>query len=239
MDPINTALATAGIEAASQEAQGFLRRIAGRAADEVGLMLQDRVRMYRFRNQLRMLGRAQEMVTEAGLPTRDVPLRLLLPLLDGASLEDDAGLSDKWAALLANAASSRDPQAVLPSFPHILGQMSPRDAEVLDKLYVSVADLEAIWATLPTIQLVETRAPAKEGPPPFGVAAKHLVEDLEIVPEELALVLDNLIGRGLVERSPSIRMDGSGDLFFGSPAEVRPTRLGRRLVEACKVPRAS
>ena len=49
---IEAALAKTGISAACEAAKEFLQKIAGPAAEEVGLLLQDKVRIYRFRNQL-------------------------------------------------------------------------------------------------------------------------------------------------------------------------------------------
>ena len=57
------------------------------------------------------------------------------PLLEGAALEDDENLSNKWAGLLASAATSNEAEHSHPSFPRILSEMSPREALILDKLY--------------------------------------------------------------------------------------------------------
>ena len=133
VDPITTALVNVGEDAAKQVASGFLSRIAGPAADEVGLMIQDKARLYRFKNQIKMLGKAQKMVESAGIDPGAVPMRTLLPLMEGASLEDDEDLNTKWAALLANA-SDGEGLTVLPSFPDILKQLSPHEAAILNTL---------------------------------------------------------------------------------------------------------
>ena len=135
MESIETELAKTGIPAAFEAAKEFLGKIAGPAAKEVGLLLQDKVRIYRFYNQLKILAKAQKMLNEAGVSPISVPLRTLLPLLEGAALEEEDDLSTKWAALLANAATPNSPLAIYPSFPHILSQLFPRDARVLDAIY--------------------------------------------------------------------------------------------------------
>src|SRR5690606_5504871 len=85
-----------------EQAYQFLERLTGPAATELGLMWGDKARYYRYRNQVRLLIRAREMLEKAGLAANHVPLRTLLPLLEGAATEDDESLSEKWAALLAN-----------------------------------------------------------------------------------------------------------------------------------------
>jgi hypothetical protein len=134
-EPISSALTKGGIEQGVSAAKGLLRKLSGPAFEELGLLLQDRARVYRLKNQLRMLSRVQDMLHKAGTEVHAVPLRTLLPLLEGAALEDAEGLSDKWAGLLASAASSVESDSTHPSFPRILSEMSPREALILDKLY--------------------------------------------------------------------------------------------------------
>ncbi|MDD5140460.1 MAG: Abi-alpha family protein [Verrucomicrobiales bacterium] len=119
---------------ASKEIVAFLSKLAGPAATEVGLLLQDEVRLWRLKNQVRILGKAQQILNEAGLQPSAVPLRTLLPLLEGAALEDDPILIDKWACLLANAGSQSIIISAHPAFPRILSEITPEEAFFLDRL---------------------------------------------------------------------------------------------------------
>jgi hypothetical protein len=110
----------------------MLRRIAGPLADEIGESLAVTARHYRIKLGVKMLLKTQRMLSEAGIAPHSVPPRLFLPILDGASVEDDEDLHSRWAALLANAASS--PNSVHPSFIEILRQLTSDDARLLDKL---------------------------------------------------------------------------------------------------------
>ena len=141
-DPISSALVKGGVEQGMAAAKGLLEKLCGPAVEEIGLLLQDRVRVYRLKNQLRMLGKVQAMLKD-GDEIHAVPLRTLLPLLEGASLEDNDELSNKWAGLLASAASSGDMSLTHPGFPRILSEMSPQEALILDKLYK--IDTETEW----------------------------------------------------------------------------------------------
>ncbi len=133
-DEISKAIAKAGVEGGIEAAKGFLRRLAGPAVDELGFLLQDQVRFFRLKNQLKILSKAQNMILKSGLSPGAIPLRTLIPLLEGAALENDEYLSSKWAALLANASIGKNDIATHPSFPHILSQLSPDEALFLDKL---------------------------------------------------------------------------------------------------------
>lgn len=81
MDPISTQLAKESIEGAADAAKGFLVKLLGPAAEELGLLLQDKVKIYRLKNQLGNLGKAQEMLRQAGLELHVVAFRTLLPIL--------------------------------------------------------------------------------------------------------------------------------------------------------------
>lgn len=115
--------------------KSFLEKLAGPAAEEIGLMLQDQVKLYRFKNQVRILTKAKKYLEENKIEPKSIPLRTLLPLLEGASLEDNDYLADKWAALISNAASGSLDRENHPSFSKILTEMSPMDAVLFDEIY--------------------------------------------------------------------------------------------------------
>jgi hypothetical protein len=117
-----------------EAAKKLLEKLVGPVAEEVGLLLQDKVRSYRLRNQLIVLGKTQDMLNKAGIEPKSVPLRVLVPLLEGAALEDDDNLSTKWAALLATAATPGCNVNLFPSFSNVLSQLSPLDVKILDAL---------------------------------------------------------------------------------------------------------
>src|ERR1700756_188385 len=94
----------------------IVKRMLGPAADEVAEMWKDQVRMYRYERQLKCVEKAERMATEAGFSPKAVPIKLLFPLLEGASLEEDENLHTTWAALLANAASPTNAEKVRPEF---------------------------------------------------------------------------------------------------------------------------
>ncbi|MEO5926269.1 MAG: Abi-alpha family protein [Bryobacteraceae bacterium] len=75
------------------------------------------------------------MAQAAGFTPKAVPPKILFPLLEGASLEEDEGLHDMWAALLTNAASPDGAEKVRPSFTEVLRQMAPDEAVLLKWLH--------------------------------------------------------------------------------------------------------
>src|SRR3989442_12714808 len=94
----------------------IVKRMLGPAADEFAEMWRDQVRLYRYERQLKCVEKAERMAQEAGFTPQAVPPKILFPLLEGASFEEDEDLHDMWAALLANVASPEDAQKVRPGF---------------------------------------------------------------------------------------------------------------------------
>lgn len=128
-------LSTEMVKRALEPVSDVLKRMSGPLADEIGESLGVWARHYRFRLGLKMFQKTQRMLSEAGISPQTVRPRLFLPIFDGASVEDDEDLHSRWAALLANAATS--PTLVHPSYIEILKQLTPEDAQLLDRLYDS------------------------------------------------------------------------------------------------------
>jgi len=128
-EPISAA-ASAVSKEGLKEAQGLLTRLLGPAADELGLILQEKARAYRLRNVVRTSVEAGRRLAAVGVEPKPIPLRTLMPILEGSSLEEEPNLAGLWAGLLASAAMAHD--QAHPAFAAILSQMSPREARVLE-----------------------------------------------------------------------------------------------------------
>jgi len=121
-----------GIEQMFAPLQRLLDQLLGPAATEVGLSLNDSVKVWRFKRQLRLLQEVKRLVDESGKEVKPVATRLFFPVLEAASIEDDDEMQTRWAALLANEAT--DVGSVHPSYLDVLRQLAPADARLLDKL---------------------------------------------------------------------------------------------------------
>src|SRR6266849_340531 len=98
-------LVKAGIESALKPFADLLDKLAGPLASELGQTFRDAARVYRFKRALKLLQKVEKLARESGFEPRSVSPKLLLPILDHASLEDEEAIHDRWAAMLANAAN--------------------------------------------------------------------------------------------------------------------------------------
>jgi hypothetical protein len=231
----------------------LIEKVAGPAADEIGLTLQDSIKVYRAKRQYRLLEKMNEFIREAGYEPDHIPLKILLPSLDYASVEDNEELHTAWAALLANACDPRQGKVVEPSFPIILRELSPRDAKFLAALCGRGIREQGRWGrSVIEVEFSEDRlreAYAQAGlsrqPRLSELTGKDWKEneaELRADLREFALSLDTLRRHALViQITKSSRSGILGD-------EDTPRRLVQMftlsstacsLVEACKPPARS
>ncbi len=118
----------------------IVKRMLGPAADEIAERVRDEIKLYRYGRQLSMLSKAEKLAKDAGFTPKAVPVKLLFGLLEGASLEENEDLHDKWASLLANAANPAAMVPVRPSFMDTLKLLTPEAAKLLDAAYAKAGE---------------------------------------------------------------------------------------------------
>jgi hypothetical protein len=202
---------------------GIVKRMLGPAADEVAEIWRDQVRVYRYGRQLKLLEKAEKMAQDAGFTPQAVPPKILFPLLEGASFEEDENLHDMWAALLANAASPENAENVRPGFIVTLRQMAPDEAAVLNWIFDRVnpegsenLSLDELFRDLATLSADMSR---------------------------LRICLEGLESAGLISRLDTERKrmfvfdSESGESNFTSGFPLKITLRGVEFVLACRPPK--
>jgi hypothetical protein len=170
--------------------------------------LSDLIRYKRLPHQAKLLMKAAEKVKETGLPAHAVSDKLLRSVLEDGPLEDDESMQERWANLLAQAATS--PSGSVPiAFPKILSELEPKEAVLLERLRSQV-DPEHYDMDL------------------FGWETTH---DLVDLPE-----LGNLVRLGLLRcvRRTSSTMGGS--VTEHEAIGFKFTELGWAFASACQSP---
>ncbi|OAI15308.1 hypothetical protein A1359_09600, partial [Methylomonas lenta] len=189
-----------------------------RAIEQGMGIFEDKLKYMRWERQVRLMQRAEQLLTEAGLthPTRPIPLKLAVPLLEAASLEDDDSLQDLWVRLLVNAANVQSRTTLQRAYISILEQLTPLEASILLNIY--------------SLPYEQTRHDGvKVGLLPAEVVVGKDDGKGDSLPEpskEVKLALANLARLGCIIIQKSW---GGGELF----QSVNPTLLGKSFVEAC------
>lgn len=203
-----------------------IKAMLGPATAEIAERFQDEVRLYRYRRQLECLKKAEKMAQDAGFTPKAIPIKLLFPLLEGASLEENEDLHTMWAALLANSSLPAKVETVRPGFIAILKEMAPDEASLLK----AIADLTDGYGSF----LQPLKAPSKQALD-RAIAAHNVIqmerlrarfrreeEDESAMDFRLQTCVQLLDKAGLIE---------IGDDIIGLSA------LGRTFLESCDPPK--
>ncbi|MBK7965759.1 MAG: hypothetical protein IPK10_11060 [Bacteroidetes bacterium] len=104
--------------------------------EETGLLMKDHVTLWRFKNQVKMLNKAKEYCDKHNIHPKKISLKVLSPLLEYSSLEEEDIMQDKWSVLLSNLIDSEQ-NIENHVFPYILSQLSIDEYMPLEKVYDS------------------------------------------------------------------------------------------------------
>ncbi len=95
--------------------------------------MDDNVKIWRLNNQIRNLEKVKKIVEEHHIDIKQVNVKVLLPYLEGVSLEEDETLQNMWANLFVNYI---DVSVNLASnvYPSVLSQISTQEVRILTEL---------------------------------------------------------------------------------------------------------
>ncbi len=237
-------LVKAAVETALKPFADLLEKLAGPAAEEIGLTLKDHVQVFRLKRRLRLMRRTKQMLEGAGIEPKKVPMKVLLPLVDAASIEETDELQDIWANMLANAAAGNDRgPGVEPVFPLILKELGIQEVKFLDQLYN-----EAIRRS------VERRAklPGFKMEPSFNIydlknvylqatSRKDSIETNQLdanQQQEFRLSVDIIMRNRLLDELYDL-VDNRHEQRQEVGSIYRLSALGTRFIRACRTPKTA
>lgn len=190
----------------------FLSRICLPAAKEFGLLLKDQVRNWRANNLNSMLVKAERIATETRMSdVAQAHPRIVATILEQSSWQDDDGLQELWAGLLAASCEKSVPSDSNLVFVQLLSQITPIQARILE--YACVQSRKFLVRT----GLVSAHGPhidVKTLQEIAGVSDLHLLD----------LQLDHLRSLELIHSGINLRGD----------VDITPTALAIHFFAKCK-----
>jgi hypothetical protein len=214
----------AGAKAVFAPVHELFLKLTGPAAEEYGLMWSDSVKMRRTKRIVKGLAKTKRMLQDAGFEPNAVPDRLLLPIFEGMSVEDDEDLHTMWATLLANAAVPENSGKVRAHFIAILRQLAPDDAIVLMRIAEVTLEIFARPVTAGSKDALDRKLAARNSLMMAEIREKFPKPDGEgesATEERLQTSVHVLQALGLIELGGNI---------------VTLSSLGRTFIEACRPP---
>lgn len=209
VDPLLTQVVKEAAGPLSEGGRHLLARLFGGAADAYGAYLRDKAVIWRAGRGIYTVERAAEMLAEARLSPGALGMKSILTIMEGATLEDNDALTEMWAALLANAATS-DLRAAESSFSAILRQLSPTDAMAFEA--VVAAQPRALPFNLVRFMSRDGSAEYKDTSRMYDWWEEAAIRVLaDVPPSALVVAVDNLIRLGLVLDDSTERVEVAGD----------------------------
>lgn len=197
-----------GIEV-SEKAGKFFARILGEDASGI---LQDVMFYFRAKNAVALQDKLDAILQNRQIHSPEsIPLRLAIPFLDAATLENDDTIQERWARLLANALDPSYTVAIERYVGQILESLAPQDCLALEFMHaVSAEDSE------------------------IELTPEVVAEGLGGNVDQTLVSLGNLIRVGVIARKPK---SGEGIGFIATwlfpNSAFYVTELGDAFLRAC------
>jgi hypothetical protein len=117
------------------KSEALLKTLFGPSFHEVGGMIADQVKLRRFKNQVTIFTKAQKILKDKKIDPKKVSLKVLAPLIEYSSYEEEEGLQDKWAKLTAHVLAEDDDIIFHQNCISILNKLSSLEAKLMDDLH--------------------------------------------------------------------------------------------------------
>jgi len=207
----------------AEKVGGFLAHHIGGSLEQGMGIFEDKLKFYRAANQLKFISRFNKLASDLHSveQLKPISLKLTLPLLEAASLEDDEYLQGLWVNLLLNAANEQSDFNIQRSHISILEQLTSLEAKILETIYrvdISKSEENAV---------VTCGLPKKA-----EVISERAINNGDEHPEnpndEIMFALANLARLRLIALPLTF---GGGEIYY----YVNHTLLGGKFVAACTV----
>jgi AraC-like DNA-binding protein len=240
------------IKAAADKTEGLLKGLFGKAFEETGEMIADQVRLRRFKNQITIFEKAQKYLKDKNINLQKVNLKVLAPLVEFASYEEDENLQELWAKLIKNILSRPTSVVLQQNAIEVLNKVSNEEVKILDyifdKLNIDRKERADKLRGKPQVWGGKTmKEPHDFRIDWFSFKMIDISTELKINEDELETQISNLVALGTLkyetevdissaEKSSEDPSDTSLDinLDVSDYDRIRITKLGYVFVELCR-----
>ena len=136
MDESTKADIATGIGKSAEKALDFIEKLIAGPFMEGTAIFTDKVKFWRFKNQINIITKAREFLKEKGIETpKKIPIKDLTTLLEYASFEQEEEMQDNWSSLLANTLDPKNEFNVSHIFSQVLNQLSINEIWMLEYMF--------------------------------------------------------------------------------------------------------
>lgn len=213
-----------------EKTEQLMVTLLGPSANEISQHLADNFRYRRFKNQVKIFSKAQDLLNEKGITPRHLNLKTLVPLLEATSLEEDESLQEMWASLIFNV-TSESHSDIHAKLVKTLSSLTSSEAKLLGFLFSKQED----WTSSNADDIAEQRRNRK-------IQVTEFLMEIGIYNDEGILILEEFTNAGLIEFLETAGIMSSN--YLPEPKSqksikhfdfsmFRLTTYGQHLVEKC------
>lgn len=238
------------------KSEALLKTLFGPSLDEFGGKIADNVKYRRFKNQVKIFSKAQELLKQKNIDPKKVSLKVLAPLIEYSSYEEEEKLQDKWSKLTTHILTDNGDIVFQQNCIGILNRLSTEEAILLDNLHNILCERRTDrfkrQKQFYQLTLSGENIPSKPESPEgyslnsftFTIAA--VARQFNIPAQSLEFRISNLIALGLIkwETTVDIRAERSDDpdekeidvdVDVFNNDEFIFTSLGDKFVRVCEM----
>jgi hypothetical protein len=203
------------------KSEALLKTLFGPSFDELGGLIADQVKLRRFNNQVNIFTKAQEKLKQNNINPQKVSLKVLAPLIEYSSLEEEENLQDKWSNLISHILGGDKEVVFHQNCITILNRISSEEAKLLDKLHdlLNKNKTERYQNQLkhynlnkekhPTMKQTEPKRPEEYSLDSFTFNIVKLSKENNIPKADLEFSISNLISLGLLKWETDVDVSAS------------------------------
>lgn len=230
---------------ASNKAGGLLKALFGKAFEETGEIIADNIRLRRFKNQVEIFEKAKKYLKNKKISENKISLKVLAPLIEFSSLEEEEDLQDKWARLIKNILSQPTSSLLQQHAIQILNKISNEEALILDELYKRVEESKTqfnirVSEGRKSIKLRKEKREITLRVDQFSFLAVNIARHFKFKYSDFDIYISNLIALGLVRYETEVNFyESTGDLNrrfeidVNDYYKIKMTKLGHEFVQIC------
>lgn len=219
-------VAVKGLET-SEKVGRFLAKVLGEPIEIATGMLGDKLKFMRWERQIRLVDRVREINHARRIEGKEIPVlpKLVIPILENASLEENDLLQDLWAKLLSSAQGKDSSKVVRSAFIDIIKQLEVVDAQILELIFSSHSDAVDKWE-------INVRSSID-----ITFSASDIMKILNISEQACEDSIDNLMRvrciRSEIKGIEEIRIGSECAMIDKGNSSICLTSFGLRFIAAC------
>ncbi len=243
------------------KSEAVLKTLFAQSFEEAGQLIADQVRLRRLKNQVKIFLRAQDILKKNGISPQRVSLKVLAPLIEYSSYEEEENLQEKWSYLTAHILEDNSDVIFQQNCITILNRLSNEDAKLIDNLYDDLSkqrkekyekelikedEMREAYKKMGEEYKARTKQPHEHPLEYFLFEIFQLSKKLDISLEKLEFRISNLTTLGILkwETDVEVRAETSGHYIDARPhidVDVGVynndkfifTPIGAKFVEVC------